>query len=97
MADADAAHLRRYASALGLAFQIADDILDETGDEAKAGKRLKKDAEAGKATFVSILGVERARAQASLLADQAIRHLETFDERADILRMTARFVIERRY
>ncbi|MEM7444413.1 MAG: polyprenyl synthetase family protein [Pseudomonadota bacterium] len=89
--------LHAYAHDLGLAFQIADDLLDVDGRDETVGKTLRKDQDAGKATFVSILGVERARAQAALLADQAIKHLEMLDERADILRQTARFVIERRY
>ena len=80
------------------AFTPPDDIISGLSPKLVAilDKALRKDAEAGKATFVSILGVERARSQASLLADQAIRHLEMFDERADILRQTARFVVERR-
>jgi len=89
--------LHAYAHDLGLAFQIADDLLDVTGRVEETGKQVEKDVAAGKATFVSILGVERARDQASLLADQAISHLEIFDERADILREIARFVIERRH
>ncbi|MEQ9814219.1 MAG: polyprenyl synthetase family protein [Azospirillaceae bacterium] len=89
--------LHAFAHDLGLAFQIADDLLDVTGREEETGKKVDKDRIAGKATFVSILGVERARDQASLLADQAIRHLEIFDERADTLRQIARFVIERRH
>jgi farnesyl diphosphate synthase len=60
------------------------------------GKALRKDAEAGKATFVSLLGLERARAQADMLAEQACRHLDPFGERADLLRATARFIVERR-
>ncbi|GAB6053130.1 polyprenyl synthetase family protein [Magnetospira thiophila] len=84
-----------YAHDLGLAFQIADDLLDETGDEATVGKRVHKDAEAGKATFVSLLGVERARDQANMLAEQAAKHLEMFGKKADPLRMLARFVVER--
>lgn len=97
-ADSTSRHaLYGYAHDLGLAFQIADDLLDVEGEDAEVGKALRKDAEAGKATFVSILGVERARDQAALLADQAARHLEMFDERADILRQTAHYVIERRH
>lgn len=87
--------LRGYAHDLGLAFQIADDLLDVEGDEDKAGKALGKDAEAGKATFVSLLGVERARSQAQMLIDQAIDHLHGFGEEADLLRAVARFAIER--
>jgi farnesyl diphosphate synthase len=86
---------RGYARNVGLAFQIADDLLDHRGDEAAAGKRLHKDAAAGKATFVSLLGEERARAQAGLLVEQAIEHLHDHDEVADLLRAIARYAVER--
>ena len=88
--------LRGYAHDLGLAFQIADDLLDVQGSSGETGKPVGQDAAAGKATFVSILGVERARAQAQALVAQAIRHLELFGEKADLLRQAARFVIDRR-
>jgi farnesyl diphosphate synthase len=88
--------LRAYAHDLGLAFQIADDLLDAEGDAAVTGKPVGADAAAGKQTFVSILGLERARAQASLLADQAAKHLDIFEDRADVLRQLARYVVERR-
>ncbi|MEO3433833.1 polyprenyl synthetase family protein [Inquilinus sp. CAU 1745] len=88
--------LHAYAHDLGLAFQIADDLLDVEGREEEVGKKTGKDATAGKATFVSILGVERARAQARMLADQAIAHLDVFEDRADMLRAVARYVVERR-
>ncbi|MAU62142.1 farnesyl diphosphate synthase [Parvibaculum sp.] len=88
--------LHAYAHDMGLAYQIADDILDVEADAATLGKTAGKDAAAGKATFVSILGLERARAQARMLADQAIQHLDLFDERADLLRQAAHFVITRR-
>lgn len=88
--------LRGYAHDLGLAFQIADDLLDVEGSAAATGKPVGQDAAAGKATFVSILGVERARAQAELLVSQAVAHLDLFAERADLLRQAARFVVERR-
>ncbi len=84
-----------YARDLGLAFQIADDLLDHEGDEAAAGKRLNKDADAGKATFVSLLGPERARTQATMLVDQAIAHLHGHGEEADLLRAIARYAVER--
>jgi farnesyl diphosphate synthase len=88
--------LRGYAHDLGLAFQIADDLLDVEGSPAETGKPVGADAEAGKATFVSILGVDRARAQAELLVRQSVAHLELFDQRAELLREAARFVITRR-
>jgi farnesyl diphosphate synthase len=90
------AALRGYAHDLGLAFQIADDLLDVEGTAAETGKPVGSDAAAGKATFVSILGVERARDQASLLVRQAIAHLDLFEEKADLLRQAAHFVVERR-
>jgi len=88
--------LRAYAHDLGLAFQIADDLLDVEGDEAVVGKKVGKDAGAGKGTFISILGVERAREQADLLARQAVLHLDLFEKKTDLLRNVARFVVERR-
>lgn len=88
--------LRGYAHDLGLAFQIADDLLDVEGSAGETGKPVGQDAVAGKATFVSILGVERARAQAELLVDQAVAHLDLFEGRAELLRQAARFVVERR-
>ena len=90
------AALRGYAHDLGLAFQIADDLLDVQGSAAATGKPVGQDAVAGKATFVSILGVERARAQAELLISQAVAHLDLFEERANLLRQAARFVVDRR-
>ena len=86
---------RGYARNVGLAFQITDDLIDYRGDEAAAGKRTGKDAEAGKATFVSLLGPDRAEQQARLLVDQAIDHLSDHGEEADMLRALARFAIER--
>ncbi|MFC5359099.1 polyprenyl synthetase family protein [Azospirillum himalayense] len=88
--------LRAYAHDLGLAFQIVDDLLDIEGTEAETGKSVGRDAEAGKATFVSILGQDRARSQAAMLAVQAKAHLEIFDGRADILKAVADFVVARR-
>ena len=86
---------RGYARNIGLAFQIADDLIDHSGDEAAAGKRTRKDANAGKATFVSLLGEDRARQQAGFLVDQAVEHLSSHGAEADLLRAIARFAIER--
>jgi len=88
--------LKGYAHDMGLAFQIADDLLDVEGRIEDTGKAVGKDQARGKATFVSILGLERARAQAELLTEQAIRHLSMFGTRADLLVALARFVIERK-
>ncbi len=87
--------LRGYARDLGLAFQIADDLLDAEGDEALAGKKLRKDEAAGKETFLSLLGVDRARAQCAMLVDQAVAHLHGFGTSADLLRQVARYVVDR--
>ena len=95
LAGADPEPMRRYAQAIGLAFQIADDILDIEGDPEKAGKRLGKDGEAGKATFVSLLGLEPARARAQDLVTEAEAALEPFGSRAGILRDLARYIVAR--
>jgi len=87
--------LRLYARDLGLAFQIVDDLLDIEGDEEHLGKAVQKDKEAGKATLVDFMGVEKSRQQARSLADQAISHLSSFDEKATLLRAIAHFVINR--
>jgi farnesyl diphosphate synthase len=87
--------LRGYARDTGLAFQIADDLLDHEGSEEKTGKRVGKDADAGKETFVSLLGADRARRQAHALVDQAIDHLRGFGAEAELLRDVARFAVER--
>ncbi len=89
------ARLRAYAHDIGLAFQIADDILDVEGDEELAGKALHKDADAGKATFLSLMGLERAREQAAALVQQATAHLSNYGPEADLLRDIARYVLER--
>jgi farnesyl diphosphate synthase len=95
IAGADRMPLRRYAAALGLAFQIADDILDVTGDEAKTGKRVGKDAGAGKATFVSLLGLAGARVRAVDLVAEAEAALSGYGAKAANLIAAARFVIAR--
>ncbi|MEM1077912.1 MAG: farnesyl diphosphate synthase [Pseudomonadota bacterium] len=95
LGGADPTPLRHYAERIGLAFQIADDILDVTGDAEKAGKRLQKDAEAGKATFVSLLGLEGARARARDLVAEAEAALAPYGAEAETLCDLARFVIAR--
>lgn len=95
IAGADTGPLTRYAQALGLAFQIADDILDVTGDEAATGKRVGKDAGAGKATFVSLLGLDGARQRAAALVETAQDALSPYGDAAETLRQAARFVIDR--
>jgi farnesyl diphosphate synthase len=92
---ADPAPLRAYARAIGLAFQIADDILDETGDAATAGKALHKDAAAGKATFVSLLGLDGARARAVDLVAEAEAALTPYGNKAHNLRALARYIVDR--
>lgn len=87
--------LRGYARDVGLAFQIADDLIDHEGHEEKAGKRVGKDAAAGKETFVSLLGPERARQQASALVEQAVDHLRNHGAEADLLRAVAHFAVKR--
>ncbi len=89
--------LAAYGRELGAAFQIADDLLDATATAEETGKRTGKDADAGKATLVSLLGLERARAHAERLADQARTHLDAFGERADLLRQLATYAIARRH
>lgn len=95
LAGADPAPLAAYADALGLAFQIADDILDETGDAARTGKAVGKDRAAGKATFVTLLGLDGARARARALVAEAEAALAPCGESAETLREAARFVIAR--
>jgi farnesyl diphosphate synthase len=93
--DAARTQLRRYAGHLGLAFQIRDDLLDVEGDEGSAGKRLGKDADAGKATFVSLLGVDGARRAAEDEVAAAVAALGPFGARARRLREAAEFAIQR--
>lgn len=88
-------HLRAYARDIGLAFQIADDLLDVEGDAAKAGKALRKDEAQGKQTFVTLMGVEGARSQAHALVEQAVGHLAAHGREADLLRALARYIVER--
>jgi farnesyl diphosphate synthase len=88
-------HLRGYARDIGLAFQIADDLIDHEGDAALAGKAVGKDEAAGKQTFLTLLGPERAREQARLLVEQAVAHLADHGSEADLLRAIARYIVER--
>ena len=88
-------HLRGYARDIGLAFQIADDLIDHEGDAAAAGKAVGKDAVAGKQTFVSLLGPERAREQARMLVEQAVTQLGQHGDEAVLLRALARYIVER--
>ena len=88
--------LSSYGQEVGLAYQIADDLLDLESTEAETGKGVRKDAESGKTTVVSVLGPERARAQAEAMAAQAIGHLELFGDKADLLRAAARLAVQRR-
>ncbi|MFC2979410.1 polyprenyl synthetase family protein [Roseicyclus marinus] len=95
LGGADPAPLRVYARAIGLAFQIADDILDVTGDAATAGKALQKDAAAGKATFVSLLGLDGAKARAADLVEEAQTALAPYGNKAHNLAALARYIIDR--
>ena len=88
-------HLRAYARDIGLAFQIADDLLDVEGDEDKAGKALRKDEGQGKQTFVTLMGVDQARAQAEMLVEQAGKHLVSHGDDARLLVELARFIVKR--
>ncbi len=87
--------LKHYARDIGLAFQIVDDLLDVESSSEDIGKTAGKDAQAGKATLVSLMGVSDARLNADNLIKQAIEGLQVFDEKADILRSLAAFIVHR--
>ena len=93
--DSNRRRLADYANCLGLIFQIADDLLDHEGEEAKAGKRIGKDAAAGKQTFVSLLGAEGARQRARRLLDEAVSHLAPFGAEGALLSEVAEFALTR--
>ncbi|MEM1386346.1 MAG: polyprenyl synthetase family protein [Pseudomonadota bacterium] len=95
LGGADPEPLIRYSKALGLAFQIADDLLDVEGDVAATGKRVGKDADAGKATFVSLMGMEDAKTKAAELVEEACDALAPYGDKAAVMREAARFVITR--
>ena len=95
MAAADLGPLQTYGDCLGLAFQITDDILDVTGDATSVGKAVGKDATAGKATFVSLLGLDEAKRRARALVEQACTALAVYGDTAQTLRDAARFVVTR--
>jgi farnesyl diphosphate synthase len=92
----DRKRMRTYADKVGLAFQIADDILDVESSPEQLGKATQKDAEAGKATFIDLFGLDGAKARASALADEAIDALSPYGSKADVLREAARFIVERK-
>ena len=96
LSNQDDGKLLDYAKSIGLAFQIQDDILDIEGDAVLAGKRLQKDVSAGKATFVSLLGIENAKVRAKELIEEAIDALSDYGVKAEPMRQVAKFIIERK-
>ena len=96
LSNQDDRKLLDYAKSIGLAFQIQDDILDIEGDAVLAGKRLQKDVSAGKATFVSLLGIENAKLRAKELIEEAIDALSDYGVKAEPMRQVAKFIIERK-
>ncbi|MDA9788228.1 polyprenyl synthetase family protein [Amylibacter sp.] len=96
LSNHDDRKLLNYAKSIGLAFQIQDDILDIEGDAVLAGKRLQKDVSAGKATFVSLLGIENAKIRAEELIEEAIDALSDYGDKAEPMRQVAKFIIERK-
>lgn len=95
VSDARRHALNEYAENIGLAFQIVDDLLDIEGNTEDIGKTAGKDVEAGKATLVSLMGAKKARELADELIDNAINQLDIFDEKSEVLKSLAKFVINR--
>jgi len=94
--DDDRKALRTYADRVGLAFQIADDLLDAESTPEQLGKRTQKDADAGKATFIDLLGLDGARARACEIAEEACAALDRYGDAADTLKQAARFIVDRK-
>ena len=95
LAEKNHASLEKYANSIGLAFQIKDDLLDHEGTMEKTGKKVGKDNAAGKATLVSLLGVENAKKRCVELCEEACDSLDYFGTKSEILKTAARFTIER--
>ncbi len=95
--DQALARLTTFGEKIGLAFQVADDVLDVTADEAKLGKPVGADVQQGKTTYADRLGLDGARAFARQLLDEALAAIASFDAQADHLRGLARFIVERAY
>jgi geranylgeranyl diphosphate synthase type II len=94
--ERDLSALVRYGESVGLAFQIADDILDIEGDSALLGKNSGNDAARGKATYPAVIGLAEARSHATVLLEIALEAVAHFDEKADPLRALARYIVERK-
>jgi geranylgeranyl diphosphate synthase type II len=94
--EAELNALISYGRHAGLAFQIADDILNVEGDRALLGKGTGSDAKRGKATYPALMGLDASRLKAAELVDNALAAIEKFDRRAEPLRMIARYIVERK-